>query len=122
MREWRCLNNCGACCHLDPSDRPDLETYLSPAELELYLSMVGKDGWCINFNHQTRQCNIYERRPLFCRVKPDLFKQMYGVSKQEFNDFAIACCHQQIEGVYGRKSEEMKNYRRLLADDSPKRP
>lgn len=114
MAEWRCLKNCGACCNLEPGDRPDLETYLTPADLELYLSMVGEDGWCINFDHQTRECKIYENRPVFCRVKPDIFEQMYDVSPEEFNDFAIDCCHQQIESIYGRKSEEMNNYRQQV--------
>lgn len=114
MSQWRCINNCGACCHLKPGDRPKLETYLTPRQLEKYLSMVGKNGWCINFDHQTRTCKIYEDRPDFCRVKPEIFKRMYGVSAQEFNDFAIDCCHQQIEAVYGANSPEMNNYRRMV--------
>ncbi|MCU0536565.1 MAG: YkgJ family cysteine cluster protein [Hydrococcus sp. Prado102] len=110
MKTWRCVKYCGACCHLEPSDRPDLEEYLSPEELKLYLSMVGEGGWCINFNRDTRECNIYEQRPRFCRVKPDIFEQMYGVDASEFNDFAIDCCKQQIEGVYGKNSQEMLRY------------
>lgn len=110
MKTWQCVKYCGACCHLEPSDRPDLEEYLSPEELTLYLSMVGEEGWCINFDRQTRECTIYEQRPRFCRVKPDIFEQMYGVDASEFNDFAIDCCKQQIEGVYGRNSQEMLRY------------
>ncbi len=99
-----------ACCNLDPSDRPDLEDYLTPEELDHYLSLVGKDGWCINFDHETRKCLIYEQRPRFCRVQPDTFQAMYDIDPCEFNDFAIECCRQQIEGVYGGKSTEMKHY------------
>lgn len=110
MNQWRCIKNCGACCNLDPSDRPDLEDYLNPEELKLYLSMVGEDGWCINYNHQSRECNIYEGRPRFCRVKPDVFEEMYEVPQGEFEEFAIDCCHQQIEGVYGEDSTEMREY------------
>ena len=89
---WRCVENCGACCNLTPEDRPDLEEYLTAKELEIYLEMVGEDGWCINLDRETRKCLIYEQRPRFCRVKPDTFQDMYGVEKAEFNDFAIACC------------------------------
>ena len=110
MANWRCIQGCGACCHLDPTDRPELANYLSPENLQLYLSMVGKDGWCINFDHKTRKCLIYEQRPLFCRVLPETFLDMYGVKAEEFNDFAIDCCQQQIEGVYGSNSEEMRKY------------
>jgi hypothetical protein len=110
MVTWRCVNNCGACCNLNPTERPDLEDYLSPEELELYLSMVGKGGWCINFDHETRKCRIYEERPRFCRVQPDIFEQMYGVEAEEFSEFAIACCHEHITDLYGEDSEEMEHY------------
>ena len=107
---WRCVSGCGACCNLTPTDRPDLEEYLSPEEMELYLSMVGEGGWCINFDHETRKCLIYEQRPRFCRVKPDTFQEMYDMEPQDFNEFAIDCCRQQIEGVYGKDSQEMLQY------------
>jgi len=110
MTNWQCINNCGACCHLAPKDRPDLDQYLTPEELSQYLSMVGEDEWCINFDHQTRHCKIYEERPRFCRVKPDIFERMYKVPPEEFNDFAIECCHQQIEFMYGADSVEMMLY------------
>jgi len=110
MNQWRCIENCGACCNLDPSDRPDLEQYLTQEELTLYLSMVGEDGWCINYDHKQRKCNIYDDRPRFCRVKPEIFEQMYDIPLEEFEEFAIDCCHQQIEAVYGEESEEMEKY------------
>ena len=99
MANWQCVKQCGACCNLDPVDRPEIEEYLSPAELELYLSMVGEDGWCVNFDHTTRECGIYANRPRFCRVQSDIFEDMYGIEPEEVNDFAIDCCRQQIEGV-----------------------
>ncbi len=107
---WRCISGCGACCNLDPGDRPNLAEYLSSQELELYLSMVGEEGWCINFDRETRKCLIYEDRPRFCRVKPDIFQVMYDIEPQNFNQFAIDCCRQQIEGVHGKDSEEMLRY------------
>jgi Fe-S-cluster containining protein len=89
-----------------------LETYLSPEELELYLSLVGEGGWCVNFDHGTRECGIYSDRPRFCRVEAGAFEQMYGIEPEELNDFAIDCCRQQIEGVYGDRSLEMLRFDR----------
>ncbi|MEB3231839.1 MAG: YkgJ family cysteine cluster protein [Leptolyngbyaceae bacterium] len=106
MATWRCVKQCGACCHLDPADRPDLDQYLPPEELALYLSMVGEDGWCVNFNQGDRTCSIYADRPRFCRVQTDTFGEMFGIEPDELNDFAIDCCQQQIEGVYGDRSLE----------------
>ncbi|OUC13493.1 MAG: zinc/iron-chelating domain-containing protein [Alkalinema sp. CACIAM 70d] len=114
MATWQCIKNCGACCQLDPNDRPDLEDYLTPEELMLYLSMVGEDGWCIHFNHSTRECSIYEKRPSFCRVTPETFEQMFGVPADELNDFAIDCCREQIEAVYGDRSLEMLSFDRAV--------
>ncbi|WP_206816929.1 YkgJ family cysteine cluster protein [Chroococcus sp. FPU101] len=114
METWQCAKQCGACCHLDPQERPDLEDYLSHDELEQYLGMVGNDGWCVNFDQLTRQCQIYDSRPRFCCVKPDTFEQMYQISPSEFNEFAIDCCRQQITGVYGENSPEMKRYNQVI--------
>ncbi|NEQ99433.1 MAG: YkgJ family cysteine cluster protein [Cyanothece sp. SIO2G6] len=112
MATWKCVQQCGACCHLDPADRPDLDQYLSPEELALYLSMVGEDGWCVNFNHGDRTCSIYAERPRFCRVHADTFGTMFGIEPEELNDFAIECCRQQIEGVYGDRSLEQMRFDR----------
>ncbi len=116
MSQWLCLKNCGACCNLNPDDRPDLDQYLTPENLQLYLSLVGEDGWCVNYDQDNRECRIYDDRPSFCRVLPENFAQMYAITESEFNDFAIDCCCQQIEGVYGEDSEEMQRY--LLAIDN----
>ena len=105
---------CGACCHLEPQERPGLEEYLSPDQLTHYLSLVGDDGWCINFDQTSRECRIYENRPRFCRVEPEIFWEMYQVDADEFNDFAIDCCHEQIEGVYGEDTVEMSNYQQQV--------
>ncbi len=115
MATWQCIQGCGACCHLDPADRPDLATYLSAEELTHYLSMVGEDGWCINYDPDTRQCQIYEQRPRFCRVLPETFAAMFDIGVEDFDDFAIDCCEQQIEGVYGAESLELSRYRQAIA-------
>lgn len=114
MATWQCVKNCGACCHLDPSDRPELDEYLEPDELALYLSLVGEDGWCIHFNQDTRECQVYEKRPNFCRVRADTFGQMFGIEPEELNDFAIECCREQIEGVYGDRSLESLRFEREI--------
>ncbi|MEA5512623.1 YkgJ family cysteine cluster protein [Nodularia sp. UHCC 0506] len=114
MANWQCVKQCGACCNLDPSERPDLEEYLAPAELELYLSMVGEGGWCVNFDHNNRECSIYANRPRFCRVEPEIFQDMYGVEPEELDDFAIDCCRQQIEGVYGDRSLEILRFDKAI--------
>lgn len=115
MATWLCVKQCGACCHLEPAERPELADYLSPEELALYLSMVGEGGWCVNFSHLTRECRIYANRPRFCRVEADIFHEMYGVEAEELNDFAIECCQEQIEGVYGERSLEMLRFDRAIA-------
>jgi hypothetical protein len=114
MATWQCITNCGACCHLDPVDRPDLDTYLTPEQLVLYLSMVGEDGWCIHFDRSTRKCSIYEKRPSFCRVTAETFKAMFDIEAEALNDFAIDCCRQQIDGVYGDRSLEMLKFDRAV--------
>ena len=115
MATWQCIKGCGACCNLDPRDRPDLAEYLSPEELIHYLSLVGEGGWCINFDAESRECRIYDERPRFCRVLPETFEQMFGVSPEAFNDFAIDCCEQQIAGVYGEDSPELERYEQAIA-------
>jgi Fe-S-cluster containining protein len=114
MDMWRCVKSCGACCQLDPSDRPELEQYLTADELALYLSLVGSDGWCIHFNQSTRTCQIYPDRPSFCRVEAEVFQRMYGIQPEALNDFAIACCREQIAGIYGTRSMEMKRFNQAV--------
>jgi uncharacterized protein len=132
MATWQCVKNCGACCQLDPAERPDLDDYLSLPDLALYMSMVGENGWCINYDHTKRECGIYEERPSFCRVQPDTFEKLYDIAPAELNDFAIECCEQQITGVYGNRSEEMDRFYEavgieslvidLTPDESPNEP
>ncbi|MBE9076162.1 YkgJ family cysteine cluster protein [Romeria aff. gracilis LEGE 07310] len=114
MPTWQCVQQCGACCHLDPTDRPDLASYLTAPQLERYLSLVGEDGWCIHYNAATRQCQIYETRPDFCRVQPDTFEAMFGIGPEALDEFAIACCEQQIESIYGDPSPELTRFHQAV--------
>lgn len=114
MATWHCVKECGACCHLDPAERPELNEYLLPEELDLYLSMVGEGGWCVNYDHAKRECRIYSDRPRFCRVESEVFEDMYGIDPSELDDFAIECCRQQIAGIYGDRSLEMLRFNRAV--------
>lgn len=110
MATWQCVKTCGACCNLTPADRPELAEYLTPEQLDIYMGLVGPDGWCVNYDADQRLCTIYDQRPSFCRVQADTFKQMFGITETELNDFAIDCCQEQISGVYGSKSEELEKF------------
>jgi hypothetical protein len=39
---------------------------------------------------------------------------MYGVAPEELNDFAIECCYQQIESIYGEDSLEMLRFEEAI--------
>jgi hypothetical protein len=99
---------------LTPDERPDLEEYLTPEQLSLYLSLVGEDGWCIHYNASDRACTIYDHRPDFCRVTPATFEAMFGIAPEDFNEFAIDCCQQHIGDLYGEDSPEMERFERAV--------
>jgi hypothetical protein len=39
---------------------------------------------------------------------------MYNIEPEELNDFAIDCCGEQIEGVYGDRSLEMLRFNQAV--------
>ncbi|MEO0947633.1 MAG: YkgJ family cysteine cluster protein [Cyanobacteria bacterium J06641_5] len=112
IKGWHCQERCGACCYLQPSERPDLADYLTPTELTQYLAMVGADGWCQHYDRATRHCTIYTNRPEFCRVTPAGFQRMYGINAEGFDEFAVNCCFEQISDIFGPKSPEFERYAR----------
>ncbi len=109
---WTCISNCGACCRLDPNQRPEALAALSPAQKHTYLEMVGSDGWCIHFDTGARRCRIYADRPDFCHV--DQLANLFDVPLEEQNSFAIECCQAQIRVEYGGKSLERKRFDRAI--------
>ena len=112
MKSWRCIENCGACCHLDLAERDDLTGILSSKDIDLINSMTCKDGWCKYFDKSKRECMIYESRPHFCRVS-EFTKTFKGYLKNG-DKFLINCCTQHISSIYGRKSKQLKNFRGLF--------
>jgi uncharacterized protein len=47
-------------------------------------------------------------------VQEDTFVAMFGIEPEDLNDFAIACCREQIEGVYGDRSLELIRFDKEL--------
>ena len=110
--QWHCISGCGACCRLDPGERPEALEALDAEEQELYLSMVGADGWCRHYDTGGQRCRIYESRPRFCRVAN--LASIFEVAETEANDFAIACCRQQIRSQHGGRGKVLKRFERAL--------
>ncbi|CAN8237459.1 unnamed protein product [Cochlearia groenlandica] len=113
---WKCVENCGACCKLAKDfafATPD-EIFDDPDDVELYRSMIGNDGWCIHYNKDTRKCSIYNDRPYFCRVEPEVFKSLYGIEEKKFNKEACSCCVDTIKTIYGSDSKELDNFNRAI--------
>ena len=107
--KWACVKGCGACCKLGPIDsRPELASYLTTTELDLYKSMIGEDDWCKHFDQTNRMCTIYDSRPTFCVVDPKKYKTMFDVDQEDLNNFCQFCCTEQIADVYGEDSPEME--------------
>ena len=109
---WRCISGCGSCCRLDPGERNEALEALSPEQQEQYLAMVGADGRCIHYDTGSSSCRIYEERPLFCRVEN--LAKLFQVPDEEANDFAIACCRQQIRCEHGGRGMVMKRFEQAI--------
>ena len=117
---WHCINQCGACCRLDPMERIDSLELLSEDQLDKYMSMVGADGWCIHYDKSSKRCNIYSNRPSFCKVAN--LDKTFKIKQNDLNDFAISCCKQQIRFVYGGRSIVMKKYSKKIRTDINRYP
>ena len=112
MKHWQCISGCGACCRLDPSLRSEAIEALSPEQRELYLSMVGADGWCVHFDTGGRRCRIYDQRPDFCRVEN--LMRLFGAEGDDAHALAIACCTQQIRCEDGGRGRVMRRFLRAI--------
>lgn len=114
---WRCISGCGSCCRLDPGERNEALDALSPEQQQQYLEMVGPDGWCIHYDTGSSSCRIYDDRPFFCRVEN--LAGLFGVAAEEANDFAIACCRQQIRCEHGGRGMVMKRFEQAIRQPAP---
>lgn len=105
------MKHCGACCKLDDFEEDVLRDMLkSDDDVVEYLGMIGTDGWCRWFDSEERSCSKYETRPRFCRATPEVFKDLYNVDKEDFDEFAISCCEFHIANTFGEESHEVERY------------
>ena len=109
MKSWTCIENCGACCRFNLTEREDLTNKLSKVDIAFINSMTSKDGWCRNFDRVNRKCLIYETRPHFCRVNE--FSTLFKDYLKNGDKFLIDCCKQHISSIYGGQSQEMRNFK-----------
>ena len=109
MKSWSCIENCGACCKFDLSERADLSSKLNSKDIALITSMISKDGWCKYLEKSNRRCTIYESRPYFCRVGK--FTTKFKGYRKDGDKFLIDCCIQHITSIYGNKSKQMKSFK-----------
>ena len=113
MKSWTCIENCGACCKFDLSERRELDNKLKKKDIALINSMTDKDGWCKNLDRINKKCLIYETRPYFCRVNE--FSTTFNGYIKSGDKFLINCCKQHIASIYGYKSKEMKNFKEAVS-------
>ena len=113
MKSWSCIENCGACCKFDLTERDDLTTKLSTQDMALINSMTSKDGWCKYLDKKNKKCLIYETRPKFCRVNE------FSISFKEYlnngDKFLIDCCKQHISSIYGSRSSQMQEFKKNIS-------
>ena len=113
MKSWICIENCGACCRFDLTERDDLSKILTSNDIALINSMTTKDGWCKYLDKSNRKCKIYETRPHFCQVNK--FSTSFKEYLKNGDKFLIDCCKQHISSIYGNKSEQMQKFKKNIS-------
>ena len=113
MKSWSCIENCGACCKFDLTERADLSDKLSMNDINLINSMTSKDGWCKHLDRSNKKCLIYEKRPHFCRVNE--FSNSFKEYLEKGDKFLIDCCKQHISSIHGKKSTQMQRYKKEIS-------
>jgi hypothetical protein len=81
---WCCISGCGACCRLDPAQRPEALAALSPSQRQAYLALVAN------------------------------LMALFGAAGDHAETLAIQCCSQQIRSEYGGRSTVMKRFQRAI--------
>lgn len=79
---------CGACCQ-----------HVNASEITKHLDRG--DGCCQYFDTKTRQCRIYETRPLFCRIDEGYaqYGQVLRMDRQTYYRVNLAVCIQLQEAA-----------------------
>lgn len=44
-----------------------------------YLTLKNRDGWCVFYDRQLKQCKVYNERPSGCRVYPVIVDESKGI-------------------------------------------
>jgi len=117
--DWACVRHCGACCYLGEDERDPRELLQNEQEIVEYLAMIGKDGWCIHLDKDSRLCRQYANRPKFCIVDPLEFAKRYGVDEHDFDEFATECCISHIADSFGTESAEMERFCATVKRSTP---
>ena len=113
MKTWSCIENCGACCRFDLTERESISEVLSSKDMTLIKSMTSNDGWCKYLDKSNKRCTIYKSRPHFCRVNE--FSTSFKDYLKNGDKFLIDCCKQHISSNYGYKSKEMKTFKTAIS-------
>jgi len=85
----RCTR-CGICCQetemlLSKRDIASIEKkgYTQSFFVDLakdgYITLKNNQGHCVFYNLEKQQCNIYDERPIGCRVYPVIFDEEKGI-------------------------------------------
>ncbi len=105
----RC-SNCGICCTetemlLSQKDIIRLEmkgfvkNYFAKIDRQGYALLKNRDGYCVFYDLNKKQCSVYSDRPLGCRVYPVILDEEKGIV---FDDICDSC---------DTISEKEKNYK-----------
>jgi uncharacterized protein len=92
----RC-SNCGVCCTetemlLSEKDITRLvkkgfsKKYFAKYDRQGYAQLKNRDGYCVFYNPQKRQCNVYSDRPSGCRVYPVILDEEKGIVLDDICD------------------------------------
>lgn len=65
----------------------------------LYEALDRGDGVCIHYDNATRQCDIYEQRPLICRVDDSYIHFAAVMSREQYNTANLQACQQLMDRV-----------------------
>ncbi|KAH0898652.1 hypothetical protein HID58_048220 [Brassica napus] len=97
---WQCIESCGACCKLAKGfafATPD-EIFDDPDDVELFRSMIGDDGWCINYDkidhisaelsqRFSRLSTGSKKRNSTRKLADDTIKTIHGSDSKELDKF-----------------------------------